>query len=332
MSENIVVQVDVDSILKKIDEKFEALKNELKPIKTESKGEVLPATENRYAKILESIKRGGLKEQWEAPLALPTKPTANLVAYIAKSEEIQGQMGDVVSIPVVKSFDADVLGSVGGSLSEKTGLYTTVQTTLKEAGFYTQIPYADIEKLSERLVAEIEAHGQNAIIRALDKAILDAIINDSSIPELDKSSATVYFDADWIAEALEKVASQGKELSPVDFVLVINPKMYLDLYRDIAGSQALVYARPDVVREGLVAEFMGVRILVSAYLPTHATNSYSAFLVHKNAVILAPKREMLFETERDTINRKVKLTGTYTFGVAILDSYAICEIKTKAVS
>ncbi|MEM0010798.1 MAG: hypothetical protein QXT84_03785, partial [Candidatus Bathyarchaeia archaeon] len=136
----------------------------------------------------------------------------------------------------------------------------------------------------------------------------------------------------WIAEALEAVASQGKDLAPEDFVLVINPKMYLDLYKDIASSQALVYARPDVVREGLVAEFMGVRILISNYLPTHSLNAYSAFLIHKNSVIFAPKRVMLFETERDTVNRRVKLTGTYTFGIAILDNKAICEIKTKPVS
>ncbi|MEM0050682.1 MAG: phage major capsid protein [Candidatus Bathyarchaeia archaeon] len=332
MSENVVVQVDIESILKRIDEKFETLKNELLKQKTESKGEVLPPAENRYAKILEMIKRGGLKEQWEAPLPLPSPPTANLVAYIAKSDEIQGEMGDVVQIPVVRSFDADVLSSVGGSLTEKTGLYTVVSTTLKEAGFYTQIPYADIEKLSERLVAEIERKGQNAILRAIDKAILDMIIADTGVPELDKSAAPVFFDADWIAEALEAVASQGKDLAPEDFVLVINPKMYLDLYKDIASSQALVYARPDVVREGLVAEFMGVRILISNYLPTHSLNAYSAFLIHKNSVIFAPKRVMLFETERDTVNRRVKLTGTYTFGIAILDNKAICEIKTKPVS
>ncbi|MEM3056497.1 MAG: phage major capsid protein [Candidatus Bathyarchaeia archaeon] len=234
---------------------------------------------------------------------------------------------------MVTAFDVDVLGSVGGTLTEKTGIYSVKTTTLKEAGAYTQIPYSDIEKLSEGLLAEIEGQFQNAILRALDKAILDMIRADSSnVPYLDKSNAAVYFDADWVAEALEKVASEGKNLQPQDFVLVINPKMYLDLYRDIAGSQALVYARPDVVREGLVAEFMGVRILISSYLPTHTSNSYCAYLIHKNAVVFAPKREMFFETERDTVNRKVKLTGTYTFGIAELDPKAICEIRTKAVA
>ena len=333
--ETVKVEVDLSSVM----EAVENIKKEIEELK--AKPEPKAIIENkadeeaeRRRKVLEALKSGSLKEQWEAPIALPSKPTAGIVSFIQRSNEIEGRMGDTVTIPYVKDFDMDVLTSVGASLTEKSGLYGTVQTTLKEAAATTSIPYADIDKLSDRLLAELEARFSKAALRAIDKYILDTLIADASIPELDKSGESVKFDADWIAEALGKVAEKGKDLSPSDFVLVISPQMYVDLYKDIASSQALVYARPDVVRDGLVAEFMGVKIVVSSYLPEHDdTNHYlSAYLIHRNAIVFAPKRTLLVETERDTQARKVKLTGSYTFGIAVVDKEAICEIKTIATA
>ncbi|MBS7647960.1 hypothetical protein KEJ24_09040 [Candidatus Bathyarchaeota archaeon] len=306
----------------------------VKIAKTGGKGEVLPTpvNVNRHARIAEALRRGSLKEQWEAPMLGVDKPTANIIDYIYRSDEIRGHPGDVVNLTVVKPFNAQVLDTPGSSLTAVTGIYSVIQTTLREAGFTTEIPYADVEKISERLIAEIEAQGQTAILRAIDKKILDTIIADTGVPELNKTTAAVYFDADWIAEAIHTIGSQGKTVKPQDFVLVINSLMYKDLFVDVAGSQPIVFALPETIREGLITTLFGVKILVSDYLPTHTTNSYSAFLIHKNAVVFAPKREMLFETERDTAARILNLTGTYTFGIAIVDNKAICEIKTKAVS
>ncbi|MCD6466228.1 phage major capsid protein [Candidatus Bathyarchaeota archaeon] len=331
----IVVKVEeLPKVLERIAE-LEKKIDALTPKNESGKGEVLSAKEDYRKKIVESLKSGrSLREQWEAPISLPEKPTAGIASFIQRSNEIRGRMGDTVTIPYVKDFDMDVLSSVGDSLTAKSNLYGTVSTTLKEAAAYTTIPYADLEKLSEDLLAELEARFAKAALRAIDKHILDTLIADANVPELDKSGETVEFDADWIAEALSLVAQNGKSIDPQDFILVISPKMYEALYKDIAASQALVYARPDVVRDGMVAEFMGVRILVSSYLPEHdETNGYlSAYLIHKNAIVFAPKRELLIETERDTVNRQVKLTGSYTFGVAVIDKEAIVEIKTIATA
>jgi predicted ATP-grasp superfamily ATP-dependent carboligase len=126
---------------------------------------------------------------------------------------------------------------------------------------------------------------------------------------------------------------EGKSVEPGDCLLVINAKMYEALLKDIAGSQPLVFARPDVVQKGVVTEFMGVKILVSNYLPEHDGTNHkkSAYLIHKNALVFAPKRELLLETERNTAARSIKLTGSLTFGVAVLDNKAVCEIKTPVV-
>ena len=289
--------------------------------------------EESRARVLENIKRGSLREQWEKPVSLPTAPAARIASFVLKSEAVEGKPGDIVNIPYVKDFDLDVLASVGDALTPKTGLYGTVQTTLREAAATTNIPYADVEKLTEDLLARLEEKFNDGALRAVDKHILDTLISDANIPEMDKSTATVDFDADWIVEALSKIIQQGKAVNPGDCILVINAKMYEALLKDIAGTQPLTFARPDVIQKGVLTEFMGVNILISNYLPEYdsSTHKKSAYLIHKNAIVFAPKRELLLETQRDTAARSIKLTGSLTFGIAILDDKAICEIKTPVV-
>lgn len=336
----IEIHVDLENILKKIDEKFAVLEAKLNPPKTESKGEVLPVeTENRYKKILEALKHGGLKEQWTKPLALPKAPAANLLAYLQVTDALSNEKpGDTVNIPYVKSFKAAApSGGIGGTLSEATGIIGSVSATVGEVGRYTQVGYHEVEKFTEAIIARLEEKFEQALIRGMDEAVYKTLesmgeAGSPTINVLDKSSAVVFFDADWIADALLEMGKDEKSMAPGEYVLVISPHMYNDLYKDIASSQALVYARPDVVREGLVSEFMGVPILVSVDLPTHASNAYWAFMIHRDSITVAPKREMLIETEKDTVARKIKITGTATFAHAVVDGDSICGIKTKAVA
>ncbi|MCD6443649.1 phage major capsid protein [Candidatus Bathyarchaeota archaeon] len=290
-----------------------------------------PLAEGRR-RFLESLKRGVLREQWEAPLSYPEKPSARISSFIRRSSILSGKPGETVNIPYVAPFEMDVLSEVGGSLTPKTNLYGTVQASIKEAAAYTEIPYADIEKLSEDLLSELEARFSDAALRAVDRYILDTLIADDTIPELDKSGESVSFDAGWIIDAIGKLEQNGKAVDPGSCLLVVSPGMYENLLKGLVENQALVYARPDVAREGRVVELFGVRVAVSGYMPEwDTTNHYlSAYLIHRDAMVFAPKRQLLIETERDTVSRKVKLTGSLTFAVAIVDKNAIVEIKTPA--
>ncbi|MEM3056499.1 MAG: hypothetical protein QW639_04635 [Candidatus Bathyarchaeia archaeon] len=98
----IEVHVDLSRIEERLKSLEEMLSRKPEPVEA-GKGEVLTPKESHHTRILEALKSGSLKEQWEAPLSLPEKPTSNLVAYIARSMEIRGRMGDVVNY--FKGFD-----------------------------------------------------------------------------------------------------------------------------------------------------------------------------------------------------------------------------------
>jgi hypothetical protein len=279
--------------------------------------------------VVKRLKGGSLREQWNAPVGLTPAPAARLRNFIIVSEVVVGEAGDVVTVPYVKDFDLDILDNVGDTLTPKTSLTGTVQTTLKEAAATTDIPYADIEKLTPAILDQLEGRFEQAAFRAEDKEILDTLYADSGVPELDKSaeSGTNKFPASYIAEALQTLGSQGKEVNADECVLMINWKCYEHLLKDIAGTQSLAFARPDAIRTGVVGNLMGVNISTGNYLP--GASKFSAYLLHRNCSVLAPKRELLLETERNTRDRQVKLTGSHTFGRVTLDNKAAVEILTN---
>ena len=74
---------------------------------------------------------------------------------------------------------------------------------------------------------------------------------------------------------------------------------------------------------------MGVHIVLSSYLPSGGSPArYSGYLIHGNALVLAPKRQLLFETEKKPRDHEIEITGAHTFADAIVDAEAVVEIKT----
>jgi len=284
--------------------------------------------------VVKKLKAGSLKEQWTAPVGLTPSPASRLRNFIILSEILAGEAGDTITVPYVKDFDLDILTNVGDTLTPKTGLLGTVTTTLKEAAATTNVPYADIEKMTEEVIGELEGKFGQAAYRAEDKELVDVLYADADVPEVDHSGdSPADFKASYIAQALCKMIAQGKEVNFGDCVLVISASMYDKLLADIAGTQSLAFARPDAIRDGQIRQLMGVNVSITNYLPSGGTPAkYSAYLIHKNSVVLAPKRDILIETERDTAARKVKVTGSHTFGRVILDNKAAVEIKTAFTS
>lgn len=280
--------------------------------------------------VVKRLRGGSLREQWNVPVGLSPAPASRLRNFVILSEVMVGEAGDTVTVPYVKDFDMDILASVGATLTPKAGLTGTVTTTLKEAAATTDIPYADMEKLTPEILGQLESRFEQAAFRAEDKELLTTLFAEADVPEVDHSGdSTADFKASYIAEALGKLMAQGKEVNFAEAVLVFSASMYEALLKDIAGTQSLAFARPDAIRDGQIRQLMGVNVSVSNYLPSAGTPAkYSAYLIHRNALVLAPKRELLVETERNTRDRQVKLTGSHTFGREILDEKAAVEIKT----
>jgi hypothetical protein len=52
----------------------------------------------------------------------------------------------------------------------------------------------------------------------------------------------------------------------------------------------------------------------------------------KRAIALAPKRDILVETQKQVATRKLRIVASHTFGVKILDAKEIVRIWTSRVA
>lgn len=264
----------------------------------------------KYSKIAEALRKGErIREQWFAPIVKAERElVGNVRDFVKVDTLLEGKPGDVVNIATVRDFDLGAWGTYGGATLQDetaTDVIAFSSATVQEAGVKFYMKKALVEKADANVVELVNGVCRRAVLRAEDKKVLEDIYNTTGILSLDKSGATVNFDADWIAEIISAFATAGVSVDPGDLVLFIEPAMHEALLKDIAGAMGLVFARPDVVQKGTLTEFMGVTIRVVSHsiLPNDGTKTF-AIAFKKGSYTLAPKREFSVETDPDPANRR----------------------------
>jgi len=310
------------------------------------KGEVAEADEvdEELEGIAERLREGkSLKEQWTVPLPVTTKElAAHLRDFVFISPVIKGKQGDTVNIPYVTDLDFDILSTVGAAFSDsKAAPYGVTTASLQEAGAWTRVPYKDIEKINSTLLSQINGVFAHAGIRSEDQIILSkfpAVTTGAFGGYIDGHSDTENFYSRYIPQALGKLLEAGKEANPGDCVLYMSPAMYGAFLKELSASQPAAFATPEILRTGRIVSYMGVHIVVgpaSWYTEwgegtTQKSTVACALLGRfKRGAVLAPKREMLLETEKDTVTRSLKMTASHTLAAKILDPKEFVRIMTS---
>lgn len=368
IDEKTSVLIDTGQMEKRLsermDDKLKLYMEQLKTYKPEdkkAKGVVetyVPDHAERKAKLLEEFHKGEncdpkiIKEQWT--IAIPAfaeyELAGHLRDYVWVTDVVKGKAGETVNIPYVKDLEFSHVTVKTGAFSGKTGLVSTLTTTLHESGEYYDAYYGDIEKIDSNLLDELNRVFAHAAIRAEDQdllALLDACTTaqfsdaddgtswigggSRECPDAGTVTGTVpkgdtYFKASLIADALGKMLRKGKEVRPGDCILYMTPRNYQGLMRDIISSTPLAYATPGVVTQGMIENYLGVRIVVGGYKTQHGYHSgHTTYEVcylmrPKRCLALAPKRDILIETDKLVKTRQLTIAASHTYGVCLLDS------------
>lgn len=346
-TQEVAVTIDTTKIREEVAETVQKIMEAKELEKPEGgTGEVEEADEvdEELEEIAERLRTGkSLKEQWTVPIPVTTKElAAHLRDFVFISPVIKGKQGDTINIPYVTDFDFDILASVGAAFSDsKAAPYGTTTATLQEAGAWTRVPYKDIEKINSTLLDQINGVFAQAGIRSEDKLILSkspAITSGQFGGYIDGHSDTESFYSRYIPQALGKLLEAGKTADPGDCVLYMSPAAYGALLKELSASQPAAFATPQILRSGRITEYMGVHIVVgpaSWYTEwaggTTQVNTIACALLgrFKRGVVLAPKRELLVESEKDTVGRSLKLTASHTLAAKIIDANEFVRIMTS---
>lgn len=359
--EGTVVEVDFSGMeeritanLKKNQESF--IKN-IKEAATQpqGKGIVEAISKDDRTRVIEYFENihsphGNIHEQWTivVPVATQYEIAGHLRDYVFVTDVIKGKQGDTVNIPYVKDLEFEDVAPAAG-FAGTTDLISTTTTTLNEAGTYSDIDYGDIEKIDANLLDELNRVFAAAAVRSEDRdlmKLLDAGTTSQfggadgycDVGDLTVALVDTHFKAEWIADAIGEMLKKGKSVSPGDCILWMTPVAYQSLLKEMVSSQVFAYARGDIVSKGMIEELLGVKIVVGGYETrndsaigvSNAGTSYEVcYLMRpKRALALAPKRDILIETDRIIKTRKLTITGSHTYGVAVLDMTEAVRIWT----
>jgi HK97 family phage major capsid protein len=353
---NTEIIVDTENMEKRLEQKIDAKMSKYmeelkkyKPKESTDKGVVECMGTDRKKKLIEelhNIRNEDVKEQWTVvvPSGTAYETSGHLREYVFVTDAVTGKPGETVNIPYVKDFDFVHITAEADSLTEASSIISTLTTTLHESGRYALVPYADIEMIQDGLMDELNARFVRAAVRAEDKDLLDLIGTHATSVyggEVNYGGTeTAAFYAKYIPEAIGKLLKAGKDVHPGELVLAMTPRTYAALLTELVASQAFTYPRGDVVKSGALTEYLGVKIIVTGnqegyYRSTSTgTGTYEqCFLFRpKRALGLAPKRDILIETDRLIKERQVKIVGSHTYGVVEIDPLEVCRIISNQLT
>lgn len=310
----------------------------------------MPADKSKkIVEQLRNVKAHGWKltEEWTVVIRNYTQyeVAAHLRDSVWVTEINKGVAGDVARIPYVSDVTFEILGAVGNAFAASwaaASLLSSVTTTLYEAGGWADVPYYLIERFDSNLLEEINKSLAIGAVNAEDEEIMTLIVAGTSTNfagNVTRLTATNHFYSTNIPSAIKLLMVAGKNARPEECVLYMTPSAYGALLSEMTASTVIAYAAPSMITQGLIERLFGVKIVVGVYRPNQQrTNAATGtvdlcFLMRgKRAVALAPKRDILIETDKQIAERKLRISASHTFGVKILDFKEIVRIWTSRVA
>jgi hypothetical protein len=333
------------------------------------KGVVEAFDADKKKAVVEELRKGAaadiqkIKEQWTicVPNYANNELAGHLRDYVFVTDVVKGKAGETVNIPYVKDIEFEHVTVKTGTFTAKTGLINVLTTTLHESGAYYDAYYGDIEKIDSNMLDELNRVFAHAAINAEDTDLVHVLDSKTTADMVSPGGTTrttfgesttgdvsqdgvilgntnSEFKAHWVARGLTKYAIRGKEARPGEVILILGPKHYRDLLVELSTSQPLAFAKGNssAITTGMLEDYLGVKIVVVKHPGkqegvTGSTNSFeAAYMIRpKRALALAPKRDILIETDKLIATRQLRLTGSHTYGVSALDPTEIVKFITK---
>jgi len=320
------------------------------------KGVVEAFAPDKKAAILEEFHKGEqgnysrVKEQWTIciPHYAVNELAGHLRDYVWVTDAVKGKPGETVNIPYVKDLDFAHVTPKTGTFTATTGLINVLTTTLHESGAYYDAYYGDIEKIDSNMLDELNRVFAHAAVRAEDLDLV-ALMNTGTtgqflssgggsdslgVANLQVGTNASNFTINMVVDALACLMSRGKEVHPGECIMVMRPKHYQYLMKAILASTPLGTVKSDVITQGMVEDFLGIKIVITGYNTyfhsdaVPAVSSYQTvyLLRPKRALALAPKRDILIETDKLIAERQLRIAASHTYGVCAIDYTEIVPI------
>ena len=223
-----------------------------------------------------------------------------------------------------EQFSAEISAS---ALTESTAItpsaisYTQVTYTPSEVGLAVAITQKEKVRSINDIMAEKARDMGYALAKKLDQDIFTALASTTItnyVPNSVAVSAIASSDTigtDVIADAIAAVRANDYEAK----YLVIHPNQEKALMKLSQFVDASVYGGREVVMNGEIGRYLGLRVLVTTLVPANATTSTAknAYVLDQDAFGIAWKQQTMFRDDYKVLEREHILAATRDYAVSL---------------
>jgi len=236
--------------------------------------------------------------------------------------------------------NTDLMGQAGTSLNVQFGAAITAAALTESTAMtpsaitYTQVSHTPTEygvAVSLTRKERIRAINDIMMEKTADMGYALALLKDTNILTLLDSTTITSFvpnDVDVSAVVSSDTLNAGTIADGISHIrggnwdakyLVIHPKVENALLKLSQFIDASVYGGREVVMNGEIGKYLGVRVLVSTQVQTNATTStaYNCYVLDQGSFGVAYKMPITFNSEYKTLEREFILAAVEEYDVQL---------------
>jgi N4-gp56 family major capsid protein len=256
----------------------------------------------------------------------------NLSAAVLDNRAVGSAM-EQINIAKNQAFTAAAL-TEGTATPVTTLAFDQVTVTFAEYGLAKQVGNLELAYGISGVFGDITSNMGMALAEKKDDVVIAALV---AAPYTTKYadgvtsgsiSAANVFNTDLIANgitAMRTVKRQPREL-------VIHPNQENALIKDTSFVDASIYGGREVVLNGEIGKYLGLRVISYSRVPSATENSvtvYKAMLLGARAFVVAQKIAPSIQWKEDSIlDRAVTFSATEAYGVSVLNSESVILLKS----
>jgi len=255
-----------------------------------------------------------------------------VVAPLAKVfNELLGAAGDTINVQFDAEISADALTETT-AITPKALAYTQVQFVPTEYGVAVALTnkqriraIQDIMEEKTRSMGYALAKKKDSVaIAALIAGASNAVVANGVAVSAVASSDTM--STDTIADALKELRIDEHDGK----YLIVHPKQENSLLKLSDFIDASVYGGREVVLNGEIGRYLGIRVMVTTQITANATTStaYDALLMDSDVFGIAPKYPVTFNADYKVLEREYILAAIEEYDIEVLRGDGICMITS----
>jgi len=270
---------------------------------------------------------------WSDAIEQVARESAIMPQFGVMDNRLMGRPGEQINIAKNQAFTAAAL-TEGTATPVTTLAFGQVTVTVGEYGLAKQVSNLELAYSIDAVFGDITSNMGSALAEKKDDVIIAAAVAGPYTSKYADGvtsgaiTAANVFNTDLVADGITAMRLQKRQPS----TLVINPNQENALMKDTAFVDASIYGGREVVLNGEIGRYLGLRVISYTRVSSQTENSvtvYNALLLGPRPYVVAQKMAPTIKWKEDSIlDRATTFAASEAYGVSVLNSESIVVLKS----